>query len=79
MEVLSDVIIAIILGIIEGLTEFLPVSSSGHMILTAYLLDFTGERAKTFEIVVQLGAVLAVVVFYRKRFLDMFNMNSECG
>jgi len=71
VEVLSDVIIAIILGIIEGLTEFLPVSSSGHMILTAYLLDFTGERAKTFEIVVQLGAVLAVVVFYRKRFLDM--------
>ncbi|WP_270170533.1 undecaprenyl-diphosphate phosphatase [Paenibacillus sp. SYP-B4298] len=65
---MDDLIKAIILGIVEGLTEFLPVSSTGHMILTAHLLDFSGERAKTFEIVVQLGAVLAVLVLYWKRF-----------
>ena len=69
-----DIIKAIILGIIEGLTEFLPVSSTGHMILTAQLLDFTGERAKTFEIVVQLGAVLAVAVLYWRKFVDMLQV-----
>ncbi|ALS27693.1 UDP pyrophosphate phosphatase [Paenibacillus sp. 32O-W] len=72
---LSDIWIGIIMGIVEGLTEFLPVSSSGHMILTAHLLDFTGERAKTFEIVVQFGAVLAVLVLYRRRFLSLLNFN----
>ncbi|MBJ6364071.1 undecaprenyl-diphosphate phosphatase [Paenibacillus sp. GCM10012307] len=65
---MEDLIKAIILGIVEGLTEFLPVSSTGHMILTADLLNFTGERAKSFEIVVQLGAVLAVLVLYWRRF-----------
>ncbi|WP_088103604.1 undecaprenyl-diphosphate phosphatase [Halalkalibacter urbisdiaboli] len=65
---------AIILGIVEGLTEFLPVSSTGHMILTAHLLDFKGERAATFEIVVQLGAVLAVLILYFKRFLGFLSL-----
>lgn len=69
-----DFIKAIILGIVEGLTEFLPVSSTGHMILTAHLLDFTGERAKTFEIVVQLGAVLAVAVLYWRKFIDLLQV-----
>lgn len=68
-----SIISAIIMGIIEGLTEFLPVSSTGHMILTAYLLglDENSEQVKTFEIVVQLGAVLAVVVLYWRKFIDI--------
>ncbi|WP_411348251.1 undecaprenyl-diphosphate phosphatase [Paenibacillus sp. WLX2291] len=68
-----SIISAIIMGIIEGLTEFLPVSSTGHMILTAYLLGLNenSEQVKTFEIVVQLGAVLAVVVLYWRKFIDI--------
>jgi undecaprenyl-diphosphatase len=61
---------AIILGIIEGLTEFLPVSSTGHLIVAQDLLGFTGERAKTFAIFIQLGAILAVCWEYRARFLE---------
>lgn len=56
---------ALILGVIEGLTEFLPVSSTGHLILFGDLLDFTGERAKVFTIAIQLGAILAVCWEYR--------------
>ncbi|MFF2089143.1 undecaprenyl-diphosphate phosphatase [Paenibacillus sp. NPDC058174] len=72
---MGDLLNAIIMGIVEGLTEFLPVSSTGHLILTADLLGFTDERAKTFEVVVQFGAVLAVLVLYRKRFLRLLNFN----
>ena len=58
---------AAVLGIVEGLTEFLPISSTGHLILVGSLLDFTGEVAKVFEIAIQTGAMLAVIWEYRLR------------
>lgn len=68
---MQDFINAIILGIIEGLTEFLPVSSTGHLILAGDLLGFEGDAATTFKIVIQLGAVMAVLILYWKRYLDI--------
>ena len=66
---------SIILAIIEGLTEFLPVSSTGHMILAQSLMEMQNiEFAKTFEIVIQLGAILAVLVLYIKRFFVGINI-----
>lgn len=62
--------IVVILGIVEGLTEFLPVSSTGHLILVGDWLGFTGDGANTFTIVIQLGAILAVVWEYRKPLLE---------
>jgi undecaprenyl-diphosphatase len=61
---------AAIMGVVEGLTEFLPISSTGHLILAASLLDFTGPMVKVFDVAIQTGAMLAVIVEYRKRFAD---------
>lgn len=69
MDVLT-IFKALILGIIEGLTEFLPISSTGHLIVFGSLLNFH-STGKVFEIAIQLGAVLAVVVEYRQRFMQV--------
>jgi undecaprenyl-diphosphatase len=58
---------AAIMGVVEGLTEFLPISSTGHLILAGSLLDFTGDRAKVFEIAIQTGAIFAVMIVYWQR------------
>ena len=68
---------AVILGIVEGLTEFLPVSSTGHMILTNKLLGFENapETLKTFEIVIQFAAILAIAIVYRSRILQVLGIS----
>lgn len=68
--------IAVLLGVVEGLTEFIPVSSTGHLILVGHLLGFVGEKAASFEVAIQLGAILSVVVLYWRRFLDLIPTQS---
>jgi undecaprenyl-diphosphatase len=68
---MTDLWIAAILGIVEGLTEFLPVSSTGHLIVVGNLMDFSGEKAKTFQVFIQLGAILAVLILYWPRFAGL--------
>ncbi|MDO9074862.1 MAG: undecaprenyl-diphosphate phosphatase, partial [Rubrivivax sp.] len=58
---------AALMGVVEGLTEFLPISSTGHLILAGSLLGFTGETAKVFDVAIQTGAMFAVVWQYRVR------------
>ena len=64
----SENLIAVLLGIVEGLTEFIPVSSTGHMIIVGHMIGFEGNLAKIFDVVIQLGAILAVLVIYKERF-----------
>ncbi len=68
---MSETLVAVILGLVEGITEYLPVSSTGHLILFGDLLEFEGEKAKTFDIVIQLGAILSVLWLYWPRFMAL--------
>lgn len=68
---MSENVIAVIIGIVEGLTEFLPVSSTGHMILVGSMLGFEGEKASVFEVFIQLGAILSVFFIYKDKFVNM--------
>lgn len=65
-------LIAVIVGIVEGLTEFLPVSSTGHMIIVGHLLGFDGRLADVFDVFIQLGAILSVIFIYKERFYRFF-------
>lgn len=71
---LMDIFQAIILGVVEGLTEFIPVSSTGHLIIAGHFLGLVGEKAATFEVFIQLGAILAVVFLYKDRFLGLISL-----
>jgi undecaprenyl-diphosphatase len=68
---LVDFFKAALLGIVEGLTEFIPVSSTAHLLLTSQLVDFTTIKNNLFEIVIQLGAILAICVIYRSKIFDL--------
>jgi undecaprenyl-diphosphatase len=71
-----ELVKALIMGVVEGLTEFLPISSTGHLILTGWLIGFDDDRAKVFDIAIQTGAVLAIVWLYRERFLAALGLFS---
>ena len=68
---MHDLFIAVLLGIVEGLTEFLPVSSTAHLLIAERLLGLAGDRWEAFTIVIQLGAILAVVAAYWRKFTDV--------
>lgn len=68
---MTEYAVATLLGLVQGLTEFLPVSSSGHLIITSSLLGLDSVRIKTFEIAIQFGSILAVVALYKCRFMAL--------
>ncbi len=80
---MQDILLAVIMGLVEGLTEFLPISSTGHLILTDHLLGLQNridpEVAKAFEVFIQLGAVLAVVFVYPHRFANLLRFRENRG
>ncbi|MCX7883902.1 MAG: undecaprenyl-diphosphate phosphatase, partial [Caloramator sp.] len=73
------IIKAIILGIIEGLTEFLPVSSTGHLIIANKFIKFTGSFANAFDVVIQVGAILAVIIYFKDKLFPKFGHGKQSG
>ncbi|MDU4959506.1 MAG: undecaprenyl-diphosphate phosphatase [Sporomusaceae bacterium] len=73
---MHEYIIAVIIGVIEGVTEFLPISSTGHMILAGAMLGFEGEVASAFQVFIQLGAILAVLLLYREKFRQILSRDA---
>jgi len=73
------IIKSLILGVVEGFTEFLPISSTGHMIIVGHFINFTGEFANLFEVVIQLGAILAIIFLFRTKIIDSFKNMSPSG
>lgn len=71
----SLLLITFILGLVEGLTEFLPISSTGHMILIGNIFCFTGDKAKTCEIIIQLGSSLAILIIFWRRLLSLIGIH----
>lgn len=75
---LADLFKAVFLGIVEGLTEFIPVSSTAHLLISSYLIDFQAIKNSLFEIVIQFGAILAIGVIYRQKILEViFNLKQK--
>lgn len=74
---MDSLLTAAVLGLVEGLTEFLPVSSSGHLVIASHLLGFSGPGASTFEVVIQVGAILAVLTLYWRRFLGLLKPDGK--
>ncbi|WP_369789683.1 undecaprenyl-diphosphate phosphatase [Rouxiella sp. WC2420] len=70
-----QLLIALILGIVEGLTEFLPVSSTGHLIIAGNLMGYTDDKSKVFEVIIQLGSILAVVVMFWRRLFGLIGIH----
>ncbi len=73
---MNDYVSALILGIVEGITEFLPISSTGHLIIVNQFVGFSEQFANMFNIVIQLGAILSVVIYFRNRLIPFGRSNS---
>src|SRR5919112_3730870 len=69
--------LAALLGLVEGLTEFLPVSSTGHLIIVGHLMGFTGAMADTAEVAIQLGAILAIMVYERRKIATLLSQAAQ--